>query len=542
MSAPSHDSLFRNLDSRAGALRDRIGSLHEGMAQAGVLGDFREVLREDLLAIMVALGHDASKASDREILALACLDWSLVQSLSLLEKVAALETRGAWVATQFLEGELRRQRFLLRDRPLFRGLQLPAWTNQFEDNSRLSGLLGELAAGLYSYFGMVIRLNGHISPKEAAGFKAFWDAYRPLKESGPSGVTPEVAATTTAPLPVAPPPRPAPERPLPKYVPQAWGRGSYSPPPDILPELPANNAPTRPEPTRPAAASTTPQPPVEAPPEPTARQRELELEGAFAELDGLVGLAEVKAEVRKLANLLRVQLVRRERGLGEVPVALHVVFSGNPGTGKTTVARIYARLLKGLGLLKRGHLVEVDRAGLVAGYMGQTAEKVDTVVQQALDGVLFIDEAYNLVGGDSADYGHEAISTLLSRMENHRDRLVVVAAGYTADMARFLDANAGLRSRFSRSWEFPDYSGREMADIFLALCRRHQMELAPDALAPLAALLQALPRDRNFGNARSVRNLFEATIGHQANRLASMDSLTDSDLQTLRAEDLPPAS
>lgn len=540
MSAPSQDSLFCNLDARAGALRDRVGSLHEGMAQAGVLGDFRDVLREDLLAIMVALGHDASNASDREILALACLDWSLVQSLSLLEKVTALETRGAWVATQFLEGELRRQRHLLRDRPLFRGLQLPAWTTQFEDNSRLSGLLGELAAGLYSYFGMVIRLNGQISPKEASGFKTFWDAYRPLKESNPGDPQVAIAAVVGTPA-GAPPPRPVPERPLPKYVPQAWGRGAYTAPPDILPELPSSPVPTRPEPTRTASPAVPAPAAPEAPPEPTARQRELELEGAFAELDGLVGLADVKAEVRKLANLLRVQLVRRERGLGEVPVALHVVFSGNPGTGKTTVARIYARLLKGLGLLKRGHLVEVDRAGLVAGYMGQTAEKVDTVVQQALDGVLFIDEAYNLVGGDSSDYGHEAISTLLSRMENHRDRLVVVAAGYTADMVRFLDANAGLRSRFSRSWEFPDYSGREMADIFLALCRRHQMDLAPDALPPLAALLQNLPRDRNFGNARSVRNLFEATIGHQANRLACMESLTDSDLQILRAEDLPPA-
>jgi len=539
MTAPSQDTLFRNLDARAAALRDRVGSLHEGMAQAGVLGEFRDVLREDLLAIMVALGHDAASASDREILALACLDWSLVQSLSLVEKVASLETRGDWVATQFLEGELRRQRFLLRDRPLFQGLQLPVWTRQFEDNSRLSGLLGELAAGLYSYFGLVIRLNGHISPKEAAGFKQFWDSYRPLKESAvdlPSdGTSPSPSSSPALP----PPPRPAPERPVPKYVPQAWGRGAYTAPPDILPERPAPGPSSRPEPVRSAAAA--PIEPAEAPPEPTARQRELELEGAFAELEGLVGLASVKEEVRKLANLLRVQLLRRERGLGEVPVALHVVFSGNPGTGKTTVARIYARLLKGLGLLKRGHLVEVDRAGLVAGYMGQTAEKVDAVVQQALDGVLFIDEAYNLVGNDSSDYGHEAISTLLSRMENHRDRLVVVAAGYTADMARFLDANAGLRSRFSRSWEFPDYSGRELADIFLALCRRHQMELAPDALAPLAALLRALPRDRTFGNARSVRNLFETTIGHQANRLATMDSLTDSDLQILRAEDLPPA-
>jgi len=251
-----------------------------------------------------------------------------------------------------------------------------------------------------------------------------------------------------------------------------------------------------------------------------------------------VGLASVKDEVRKLSNLLKVQILRRERGLGDVPVALHVVFAGNPGTGKTTVARLYARILKGLGLLKRGHLVEIDRAGLVAGYMGQTAEKVDAVVNQALDGVLFVDEAYNLVGDDASDYGHEAISTLLSRMENHRDRLVVVAAGYTEDMERFLDSNPGLRSRFSRTWVFPDYQASELEAIFVALCRRHQLELAPDALPLLQKRIEAIPRDRAFGNARAVRNLFEEAIGKQADRLAQIESVSNSDLQTLVAGDL----
>jgi AAA+ superfamily predicted ATPase len=531
MSSPSQDPLLRNLDTRAGALRDRVGSLHEGMSQAGVLGEFRDILRADLHTTMLLLGHDSGSASDREVLALACLDWALVQSLSLTEKMESLETRGVWVATQFLEGELRRQRQLLRDANSFRGLQIPRWVEQFEDNPRLGGLLGELASGLYSYFGMVIRLNGKITPKEAAGFKSFWDAYRPLGANAPA----QTESVTPGSATPAPPPRPAPpERPAPRFVPEAWGS-----PPSRQP--PSSPSATNPPPSRPTqAAAPTPEPPA-LPPAPTPRQRELELEQAMSELDGLVGLASVKDEVRKLANLLKVQQMRRDRGLGQVPVALHVVFTGNPGTGKTTVARIYARILKGLGLLERGHLVETDRAGLVAGYMGQTAEKVDALVSQALDGVLFIDEAYNLIGGDSSDYGHEAVSTLLSRMENHRDRLVVVVAGYTEDMERFLDSNPGLRSRFGRIWNFPDYAPREMMEIFLALCRRHQMELADDALETLAQRLKETPRDRNFGNARSVRNLFESAIGHQANRLAQLSSLTDKDLQTLLAEDLPSA-
>lgn len=525
MTSPSQDPLLRNLDSRAGALRDRVGSLHEGMSQAGVLGEFRDILRADLHTTMLLLGHDAGAASDREVLALACLDWALVQSLSLSEKMAALETRGVWVATQFLEGELRRQRQLLRDASSFRDLQIPRWVEQFEDNPRLGGLLGELASGLYSFFGMVIRLNGKITPKEASGFKSFWDAYRPLGANAPMPTESVTAAHASS----QPPPRPVlPERPAPRFIPEAWGS-----PPSRQPPAPPSLPPSRPV----AAAAPAPETPP-LPPAPTARQRELELEQALAELDGLVGLASVKDEIRKLANLLKVQQMRRERGLGQVPVALHVVFTGNPGTGKTTVARIYARILKGLGLLERGHLVETDRAGLVAGYMGQTAEKVDALVTQALDGVLFIDEAYNLIGGDSSDYGHEAVSTLLSRMENHRDRLVVVVAGYTEDMERFLDSNPGLRSRFGRIWHFPDYAPDQMQEIFLALCKRHQMDLADDALETLARRLQGTPRDRNFGNARSVRNLFESAIGHQANRLAHLASLTDKDLQTLVASDL----
>lgn len=528
MASPSQDPLLLSLDSRAGALRDRVSPLHEGMAQAGLLGDFRDVLRHDILVSMVLMGHDAGSIGDSELLALACLDWALVQNLSLTEKVAFLETRGEWVATQFLDEERGRQKKLLKDTRKGQGLLLPGWVEQFESHPRLRGLLGDLATGLYSYFGTLVRLNGTISNVEARGFKAFWDAYKPLQTQCTSSANLVAMAATKAPLP---PPPPLPERPLPRFVPEAWGGRSRPTPP--------TTPPARPESVQRAQVPPSAAVP-EAPPEPTPRQRELELQAAFQELDCLVGLATVKDEVRKLSNLLKVQILRRERGLGDVPVALHVVFAGNPGTGKTTVARLYAKILKGLGLLKRGHLVEVDRAGLVAGYMGQTAEKVDAAVNQALDGVLFVDEAYNLVGDDASDYGHEAISTLLSRMENHRDRLVVVAAGYTEDMERFLDSNPGLRSRFSRTWIFPDYATSDLEAIFVALCRRHQLELAPDTLPLLRARIEAIPRDRTFGNARAVRNLFEDAIGRQADRLAHLEAVTDSDLQTLVADDIRP--
>lgn len=522
MTSHSLETFLPRFEERAQSLYDRTGSLHEGMAQAGVLGEFRSILRDDLFSIMNLLGHDADRATDREILALSCLDWALVQTLSLADKVEAQARRGKWVGEQFLSDELRKTRLLLRERGV-KPMRLPRWVDQFEGNPRLSGLLGELATGLYAYFTMVIRLDGKVSAKEAGGFKTFWEAYRPLKERASDGgaiPSPPPLPTTARTAPSAAP-RPLPERPLPRYVAEAWG--------EIAPRPPV---PPR---TYPTAAAAEP----ERPPIPPAHQREHELEFALAELDDLVGLETVKSDIRNLSNLLKVQAMRRERGMAQVPVALHVVFSGNPGTGKTTVARLYAKILKGLGLLERGHLVETDRAGMVAGYMGQTAEKVDALVAQALDGVLFIDEAYNLVSGDGSDYGHEAISTLLSRMENHRDRLVVVVAGYTANMQEFLDSNPGLRSRFGRTWTFSDYAVPDLGRIYRSLCRRHQLELDAGAEARLEVILSQAVRDERFGNARGVRNLFEATVGHQANRLASKADLTDSDLQVLLGEDLP---
>ena len=267
------------------------------------------------------------------------------------------------------------------------------------------------------------------------------------------------------------------------------------------------------------------------------------LEGdPYKELDELIGLSSVKEEVRSLANFVKVQKQREAKGLKTAKVSYHLVFYGSPGTGKTTVARIVGRIYKDLGVLKKGHTVETDRGGLVAKYMGQTALKTDTAIQQALDGVLFIDEAYSLVpeGGNGQDYGQEAISTLLKRMEDYRDRLVVIIAGYKDEMQRFIDSNPGLQSRFNRYIDFPDYSGLELADIFKMYMKKNQYTLAPDAEKYLKERFEyaVAHKDRNFGNARYARNVFEKAIQQQANRLEGRSNLTDRELTELTVDDL----
>ena len=262
----------------------------------------------------------------------------------------------------------------------------------------------------------------------------------------------------------------------------------------------------------------------------------------YKELDDLIGLGEVKKEVRSLANFVKLQKQREAKGLKTAKVSYHLVFYGSPGTGKTTVARIIGRIYKDLGVLKKGHTVETDRSGLVAKYLGQTALKTDTVVHQAIHGVLFIDEAYALVpeDGNGSDYGQEAISTLLKRMEDYRDSLVVIIAGYKNEMQRFIDSNPGLQSRFNRYIDFPDYTSAELTDIFKMYMKKNQYTLAPDAENYLREQLDyaVAHKDRNFGNARYARNVFEKSIQAQANRLEGRTNLNERELTELTVSDL----
>lgn len=261
---------------------------------------------------------------------------------------------------------------------------------------------------------------------------------------------------------------------------------------------------------------------------------------AAKELESLIGLSSVKSEITSLTNYIKVQKMREEKGMKVTPVSLHCVFTGNPGTGKTTVARIVSEIYKELGLLQKGHLVETDRSGLVAEYVGQTAVKTNKIIDSALDGILFIDEAYSLVDGGNSDYGKEAISTLLKRMEDERDRLVVILAGYTNDMKRFIDSNPGLQSRFNRYIEFPDYSADELFQIFCSSAKKYEYTLTEDAQALLKVVFEkaVANKDKNFGNGRFVRNLFEKVIEHQANRLSSMAEVTAESLAMIEGTDI----
>lgn len=274
---------------------------------------------------------------------------------------------------------------------------------------------------------------------------------------------------------------------------------------------------------------------------PSVTTKPNENSNATKQLNALIGLAGVKEEIAKLQNFIKIQLVRQSQGLKTSPISYHCIFTGNPGTGKTTIARIVAEIYRDLGILKKGHLVETDRSGLVAEYIGQTAVKTNKVIDSALDGVLFIDEAYSLAQSSSNDFGHEAIATLLKRMEDERDRLVVILAGYGSEMQTFIDTNPGLQSRFNRYIHFDDYSVDELLAIFELNLERHQYKMSDTARTKLKGFLDKTlaNKDKNFGNGRFVRNIFEKTLQNQATRLSTKDKLSKEDLQLIVEEDIP---
>ena len=265
------------------------------------------------------------------------------------------------------------------------------------------------------------------------------------------------------------------------------------------------------------------------------------VEEVLAELHSLIGLEAVKAEVELVADLTRVQLLRAERGLPVLEQSRHLVFSGNPGTGKTTVARLLAEIYRSLGVVERGHLVEVDRSHLVAGFVGQTAPKVVAAFDEADEGVLLIDEAYSLIRGSESDFGREAIDAVVKLVEDRRDRIVVIMAGYPDEMAQLVAANPGLKSRFPKTIHFPDYTTDELLAIFRMQCDRGGYVPTDAAIEVVREHLDSLPRDKGFGNGRVARNLFEAAVARQASRVVAIDDPTDVQLTELTHADIPAA-
>ena len=297
---------------------------------------------------------------------------------------------------------------------------------------------------------------------------------------------------------------------------------------DLLPTAPRVNPASV---TSSASAGPPPATEPETPPQPDIKE-------LLAELDALVGLESVKTEIQRQTQMLRIQELRVEAGLKIPDLTRHLVFVGNPGTGKTTVARLVAGIYRAIGMLPKGHLVECDRSELVAGYVGQTAIKTAAVIDRAVGGALFIDEAYALAGDD---FGREAIDTLVKGMEDHREDLLVIVAGYPAPMARFIDSNPGLESRFHLTLPFGDYNDDELVEIFSRMATAADFTPTPEAIEQLRTLIKAEPRDEGFGNARFVRNRFEAALGNQAWRLRDIPDPEVAQLRELTAADLDPS-
>lgn len=319
--------------------------------------------------------------------------------------------------------------------------------------------------------------------------------------------------------------------------------GSASPVNTDRPVTPDAGAPDGVSPATPPAEASTAAATTTTGPEDTdadkASAAKQSTAAILAELDGLIGMLPVKASVRRLIAVHQLNAERRAANLPEVDASLHVVFTGNPGTGKTTIARIIGRLYGGIGLVSRGHLVEVSRADLVAGYVGQTALKVQAVVNQAVGGVLFIDEAYALSAEGSGEFGAEAVAMLVKLMEDHREDLAVIVAGYPDEMRQFIDSNPGLRSRFTHYIEFPDFSAAELVLVFESFAAAAKVRLVPGVEEQVAVLFQAALAVENFGNARYARSIFEKSYANMATRVLADGRIDRSEVEELQVADLP---
>lgn len=275
----------------------------------------------------------------------------------------------------------------------------------------------------------------------------------------------------------------------------------------------------------------------------TAKEEEVaDVDTLLAELNGLTGLGAVKEDLNEMINLMKVQKMREERGMKQTSINKHLVFMGNPGTGKTTVARMLSKIYAAVGVVSKGHLVEVDRSGLVSGYIGQTAMKVQDVVEEAIGGILFIDEAYTLTSNKGeGDFGQEAVDTLLKAMEDHRDDLIVIVAGYTELMEEFLDSNPGLRSRFNKFIMFEDYNADELMEILNSMCKKQDYLLSRDAYEEAKAYFakRCESKPEGFANARDARNYLEKAISKQATRIVALKEVDNNILAVIEKEDLP---
>lgn len=509
-------------------VKQEASVLHKSLKPILELDDrLADLLLVDLARVMQICGKASGEITSGELLAYLMV-YALIKDDQ--EKLNAAQNGWEFSDAERIKYEKLTVKILLdltQNQPDTNYLVVPSLLNKL-DEEKGTRYLEQTINAIYKFAQVVVKADGDVSMQEMEALSQIWqmlhhyksmDSYQNELKAASSQVrtssaviTPTVTTST------------------------ATISTESSQPQQSTPTPPT----TKPAPSPQAEA---PAPPEAPPPKSEAELADI-LSQAMAELNDLVGLDNIKDEVKTLANFLKVQKIREERGLAKTSVSLHAVFCGPPGTGKTTIGRLMGRIYQGLGFLKRGHLVETDRAGLVAGYIGQTAKRVEEVVNSALDGVLFVDEAYALVprgDGGGRDFGQEAVDALLKRMEDNRDRLVVIVAGYTDEMTTFVESNPGLKSRFNRYFYFEDYKPEELLAIFEKMAGKSHFHLTDATRATLLRLFEELyvRRDRTFGNARVARNLFEKSIERQANRLAVLSSLSDEVLTTLLPEDIP---